>query len=259
MAADEKTSTNSIQEDVSRKQSSDQCTVNAAQENCKGLSQVNKFLKSQHLQAVMIFLIGIFAVLASSQWQVISANSDQTQNLTRDTKSQTEAVKGSAEAAKKTEKIAKSKAPLEIQMRREFNASLVLESRAHFGTSRRDDRAKITRKQGNTKEASKGKSSADDRTQITLQFHNLSHRPMPIIDVYVRQGENILGENRIKLPIRVKAKENNKVKFPVEEDNIKKMTDILIRDGEDNEYICAIGSQKCINKSKTTIRQGVKK
>ncbi len=230
-----------------------------ATKNIKYRLRRNRFHKLDHIRRWgMSFVIWVF-VLPYSLWLVANTYSDQTQNLSHDNKSQTEAVKGSAETIKKTKNIARSGVPLEIQMRRELNANLVLEASAHIDKTRRDEHTQITRKQGNTKEASTGKSSSDDHTQIVLLFHNNSYRNTAVIDVYVRQGENILGgkgyKNRIKLPIRVKAKGNNKVKFPMEKDDLIKMTDIFIRDREDNEYICTIRIQKCINKNKTSIRQ----
>ena len=48
----------------------------------------------------------------------------------------------------------------------------------------------------------------DERTEIELLFRNLSHRPIAIIDIYVREKKGgILGgsgyNNRIKLPIQL--------------------------------------------------------
>jgi hypothetical protein len=48
----------------------------------------------------------------------------------------------------------------------------------------------------------------DERTQIELLFRNLNHRPVAMIDIYVREKDrSILGEsgynNNIKLPIQL--------------------------------------------------------
>ncbi len=33
----------------------------------------------------------------------------------------------------------------------------------------------------------------DNRTKISLLFRNLSHRPTAIVDIYVREGDGVLG------------------------------------------------------------------
>ncbi len=81
--------------------------------------------------------------------------------------------------------------------------------------------------------------SPDDRTIIYLLFRNLSHRPTAIIDVYIRsKGIIIEGrgyKGRIKLPIKIEPWGIEEVNFRIEKKDEQDMTDILIRDIEDNE------------------------
>ena len=212
--------------------------------NRKNQSQIKKFLNPDYIRRWMIILvICILAVLAYLQWQVTNDDSDQTHNLTRYTESQTEAVKGSDEVTNTAENVTEKKVPLEIKIHMAYDVSMQLNTQAHFDLGRR--------KQGSNNETYVHESSKDDGTQITLQFHNRSPRPITVSDVYVRQGESILSDreykSRIKSPIRVKALKKDKVTFPLEENDRKNMTDILIRDSEGNEYICTITPRKCLN------------
>jgi hypothetical protein len=212
--------------------------------NRKKQSQRKKFLKPNYIRRwIIISVICMLAVLAYLHWQVTNDDSDQTHNLARDTESQTEAAKGSSEVAKIAENVTVRKAPLEIQIHMAYDVSLQLNTQAHFDLGRR--------KQGSANEAHIHESSKDDATQITLQFHNRSPRPITVSDVYVRQGENILSDrgykSRIKSPIRVQALKKDHVTFALIEDDRKNMTDILIRDNEGNKYICTITPRQCIN------------
>jgi|GEM_PF-6318496 hypothetical protein len=83
--------------------------------------------------------------------------------------------------------------------------------------------------------------SEDNRTQINLLFRNLSPRPTAIVDLYVREENGIIGgrgyENRIKLPIQIEAWGIKQVDFRIDPGDEKRMTNILVKDMEDNEII----------------------
>ena len=85
----------------------------------------------------------------------------------------------------------------------------------------------------------------DERTEIQLLFRNLSHRPTAIIDIYVREAEGILGgsgyNDRIKLPIQIDPWGVKRVDFRIEKDDERRMTNILIKDIEDNEIVVVRG------------------
>jgi len=83
--------------------------------------------------------------------------------------------------------------------------------------------------------------SPDDRAIIYLIFRNLSHRPTAIIDIYVRKKGIIIEgrgyKGRIKLPIKIEPWGIEEVNFRIEKREEMNMTDILIRDIEDNEIV----------------------
>lgn len=172
----------------------------------------------------------------------MKAYSNEPSNIKHPTKPQTEKVKGLDDVVKKGGNVTKRKAPLGIQVHVDYDVSTELTLHARFLDKQ---------KQGNANGASTERSNKDAHTHITLEFKNLSHCPITVNDVYVRQGENILGgrgyKSRITLPIRVKGP-RIEVKFLLEENDEKNMTDILIRDTEGNDYICTIKPRKCVNK-----------
>lgn len=83
--------------------------------------------------------------------------------------------------------------------------------------------------------------SEDTRTKITLLFRNLSHRPTAILDVYVRAMDGILEgrgyKNQIKLPIQIEPWGVREIEFKIEKNDEKRMTNILVRDIEDQEIV----------------------
>lgn len=94
----------------------------------------------------------------------------------------------------------------------------------------------------------------DNRTKITLLFRNLSHRPTAIVDIYVRDGEGILGgrgyENQVGLPIKIDPWGVSEVELRIGPNDEKKMKNILIRDIEDNEIIVNHGTGQIWTKAK---------
>ena len=98
----------------------------------------------------------------------------------------------------------------------------------------------------------------DNRTIITLLFRNLSHRPTAVVDVYVREGEGILEGNgykgRIKLPIKIEPWGVETVDFRIERADEKRMTNILVRDLEDNEIIVTRGRGQRWIKAKNSVQ-----
>ena len=89
----------------------------------------------------------------------------------------------------------------------------------------------------------------DKRTEIELLFRNLSHRPIAIIDIYVREKKGgILGgsgyNNRIKLPIQLKPWGIIQASFRIEKNDYARMANILVKDIEDNEIVVVRGSKQ---------------
>lgn len=89
----------------------------------------------------------------------------------------------------------------------------------------------------------------DKRTEIELLFRNLSHRPIAIIDIYVREKKGgILGgsgyNNRIKLPIQLEPWGIIQASFRIEKNDEARMANILVKDIEDNETVVVRGSKQ---------------
>jgi len=89
----------------------------------------------------------------------------------------------------------------------------------------------------------------DERTEIELQFRNLSHRPTAIIDIYVREKEGgILGgsgyNDKIKLPIQLEPWGIIQASFRIEKNDYARMANILVKDIEDNEIVVVRGSKQ---------------
>jgi hypothetical protein len=100
--------------------------------------------------------------------------------------------------------------------------------------------------------------SNDDRTKITLLFRNLSHRPTAIVDIYVREGEGILEgrgyKDQIDLPIKIDPWGVREVEFRIEQNDEKRMNNILVRDIEDNEIVVIRGTGQTWAKAKSKSR-----
>ena len=100
--------------------------------------------------------------------------------------------------------------------------------------------------------------SNDDRTKITLIFRNLSHRPTAIVDLYVREGESILEgrgyRDEIDLPITIDPWGVREVEFRIEQNDQKRMNNILVRDIEDNEIVVVRGTGETWVKAKSKSR-----
>jgi len=86
----------------------------------------------------------------------------------------------------------------------------------------------------------------DNRTKITLLFRNLSHRPTAIVDIYVREGESTLEgrgyKGQIDLPIKIDPWGVTEVEFRIEQNDEKRMDNILVRDIEDEEIVVIRGT-----------------
>lgn len=100
--------------------------------------------------------------------------------------------------------------------------------------------------------------SNDDRTEITLLFRNLSHRPTAIVDIYVREGDGILEgrgyKDQIDLPIKIDPWGVREVEFRIEKNDEKRMNNILVRDIEDNKIIVIRGTGQTWAKAKSKSR-----
>jgi len=87
--------------------------------------------------------------------------------------------------------------------------------------------------------------TADDRTKVILLFRNRSRRPIEVVEIFLRAGEKVLGGNgyreRIKLPLQVDPRGFRHVEFRIENDDGKRMTNILIRDIKNNEFVIEAG------------------
>jgi len=95
----------------------------------------------------------------------------------------------------------------------------------------------------------------DKRTKITLIFRNLSHRSTAIVDVYVREGEGILEgrgyKDRIRLPIQIDPWGVREIEFRIDQDDEKRMNNILVKDIEDNEIVVVRSPDQTWVKSKS--------
>jgi hypothetical protein len=62
-----------------------------------------------------------------------------------------------------------------------------------------------------------------------------------VVEIFLREGEKVLGGNgyraRIKLPLQVDPRGFKHVEFRIENDDGKIMTNILIRDTKNNEFV----------------------
>jgi hypothetical protein len=100
--------------------------------------------------------------------------------------------------------------------------------------------------------------SNDERTKITFLFRNLSHRPTAIVDIYVREGESILEgrgyKDQIDLPIKIDPWDVREVEFRIEQNDEKRMNNILRRDIEDNEIVVNRGTGQTWTKTNSTSR-----
>jgi len=89
----------------------------------------------------------------------------------------------------------------------------------------------------------------DERTEIELLFRNLSHRPIAIIDIYVRDKKGgILGvsgyNDNIKLPIQLEPWGIIQASFRIEKNDEARMANILVKDIEDNKIVLIRGSDQ---------------
>ena len=89
----------------------------------------------------------------------------------------------------------------------------------------------------------------DERTEIELLFRNLSHRPIAIIDIYVREKEGgILGgsgyKDNIKIPIQLEPWGVIQASFRIEKNDEARMANILVKDIEDNEIVVVSASDQ---------------
>lgn len=87
--------------------------------------------------------------------------------------------------------------------------------------------------------------TADDRTKVTLLFRNRSRRPIEVVEVFLREGDNVLGgngyRNRINLPFQVEPRGFKHLHFRIENDDGNRLTTILIRDIKNNEFVIEAG------------------
>jgi len=88
--------------------------------------------------------------------------------------------------------------------------------------------------------------SDDDREQIILLIRNLSYRPTAIVDIFVRKEDIYLQgsgyRNQITLPLKIDPWGVTKVDFRIENIDRDQMTNILVRDMEDNEVVLRRGT-----------------
>jgi hypothetical protein len=230
--ANEKKNDNS-QDDISKGNISDQSIVDAIKENHKDQSLIKKFFKSEHVRGWMIILVtGTLAILAFSQWQVMNDNLEQTRNLVTESKRQVEAAKASADAAKTSADVA------------QINAKIAEQS---LNLERSKSKAQLECRIWGRDLYVGGQ---DDRTRIILICRNLSPRATAVIDINVRDEKGgHLGAggrgymDRIKLPFRIDSWGLTAMNFIIEQDDEKRMKDILIKDMEDNEYEVTLSSK----------------
>jgi len=174
------------------------------------------------LTFLMVVVTGLLVTWASKQWETMDKQWKTMDNSVKETQEMNKETRKLAEETEKLVEYAKQQA--------EAARLMVISDRAK-GSARLEVWQRNSFYVG----------SDDDRTKITLLLRNLSHRPTAIIDIYVRDKDGILEgrgyHDRIKLPIQIEPWGVKEVEFRIEASDEKRMTNILVRDIEDNEIV----------------------
>lgn len=90
---------------------------------------------------------------------------------------------------------------------------------------------------------------SDDRTKINLVIRNLSHRPTAVIDIHVKNDDGVVTKNvgeedKVFLPIKIEPWDVQIVSFRVEPQEVNSMSNITLRDIDDNQIVVTKSKDK---------------